>query len=159
MILARRLGTVWVTKVKGHATDADVDSGRVRLEGKHGNAEADDAADLGRRHQPELLIDTRRALLNYRNYWFPVMQQFHRFMIAISRVNVGIMGGRKKQRRTDIRVNVDLVSLPGPPKFLNGPWVQVNSGFITGSDVAAWPYSISILCKITVFRYFALACW
>ena len=48
MIWARELDTFQVTKVKGHATDADVDSGRVRLEDKHGNAEADDAADLGR---------------------------------------------------------------------------------------------------------------
>ena len=42
MIRARGLDTVRVTKVKGHATDADVDSGRVRLEDKLGNAEADD---------------------------------------------------------------------------------------------------------------------
>ena len=35
-------------------------------------------------------------------------------------------GGRKKMRRTDIRINVDLASLPGPPGFLNGPWVQVH---------------------------------
>ena len=59
MIGARGLDTVRVTKVKGHATHADVHSGRVRLEGKHGNAEADAAADLGRRHQPELLMDVR----------------------------------------------------------------------------------------------------
>ena len=46
MIPARGLDTVRVTKVEGHATDADVDSGRVGLEDKHGNAEADEAADL-----------------------------------------------------------------------------------------------------------------
>ena len=55
---------------------------------KHGNAEAYDAADLGRGHQPELLIDTGRALLNARNHWYPIMQQLHRFMIAFSRVTV-----------------------------------------------------------------------
>ena len=47
MIRARRQDTVRVTKVKGRATDADVDLGRVRLEDKLGNAEADAAADLG----------------------------------------------------------------------------------------------------------------
>ena len=46
---------------------------------------------------------------------------------------------------------MDLASLPGPPGFLGGPWVQDNSCFITGSDVGAWPYSVSILCKFTVF--------
>ena len=45
-----------VTKVKGHAEDADVQSGRVRLEDQVGNAEADTAADLGRRHQSQVLI-------------------------------------------------------------------------------------------------------
>ena len=55
-------------------------------------------------------------------------------------------GSKKKQRRTDIRVNVDLASLPGPLGFLSGPWVQVHGGCITGSDVAAWPCSVSAFC-------------
>ena len=37
--------------------------GRVRLEDQLGNTEADVAADLGRRHQSEVLIDARRRLL------------------------------------------------------------------------------------------------
>ena len=49
--------TVRVTKVKGHAEDFDVQLGRVRLEDQLGNAEADAAADSGRRHQSEVLID------------------------------------------------------------------------------------------------------
>ena len=35
----------------------------VRLVDKQGNAEVDVAADLGRRHQAEVLIDARRKLL------------------------------------------------------------------------------------------------
>ena len=150
-----------------HATDVDVDSGRVRLEDKHGNAEADDAADLGRRHQPGLLVDTWRALLNARSHWYPTMHQLHRFMIAISRVTVNHdgrggsapdplvwdHGGRRKQRRTDTRVNVDLPSLPEPPGFLSGPRVQVNCGCITGSDVASWSYSVSILCFLDTLHW------
>ena len=46
---------------------------------------------------------------------------------------------------------MDLASLPGPPGFLSGPCVQVKSGCITGSDVAAWPHSVSMLCKFTAF--------
>ena len=56
-------------------------------------------------------------------------------MIAVSRVAVNHdgkggfapdplvwdHGGRRKVRRTDIRVKVDLASLPGPRAFLNGP--------------------------------------
>ena len=51
MIRTRVQDTVRVTKVKGHATDADVEQGRIRPEDRLGNAEADTAADLGRRHQ------------------------------------------------------------------------------------------------------------
>ena len=81
IIQARELGTVRVTKVRGHATDANVEQGRVRLEDKLGYAEADAAADLGWRHQSELLIDARRSLLNARNHWYPIILQLHRFMI------------------------------------------------------------------------------
>ena len=60
-------------------------------------------------------------------------------------------GSRPKVRKLAIRVNVDLASLPGPPGFLNSSWVQVNAGHITGSDIAAWPYSVGILLKFTSF--------
>ena len=63
MIRTRGRHTVRVTKVTGHATDVDVAQGRVRIEDKLGNAEADAAADVGRRHQTELFIDAKRSLL------------------------------------------------------------------------------------------------
>ena len=83
------------------------------------------------------------------------------FMIAVSGVagNHGGNGGsgpdplvwdhgsKREQRVTDIWVNVDLETLPGPVGFLDGPWVHVHSGCITGADVAAWPHSVSILCN------------
>ena len=62
--------TVRVTKVKGHAEDADVQSGRVRLADQLGNAETDTAADLGRRHQSEVPTDAGRWLLKARCYWY-----------------------------------------------------------------------------------------
>ena len=43
---------------------------------------------MGRRHQSELLIDARRSLLEVRTHWYLVMQQLHRFMIAVARVGV-----------------------------------------------------------------------
>ena len=49
MIRTRGQETVRVTKVKVHAEDSDVLSGRVRLVDQQGNSEADTAADLGRR--------------------------------------------------------------------------------------------------------------
>ena len=86
-------------------------------------------------------------------------------MIAIARVSVNHdgrrgtapdplvwdQGSRPKVRKLAIRVNVDLASLPGPPGFLNNSWVQVSAGRISGADVAAWPYSVSILNRFTPF--------
>ena len=110
-----------------------------------------------------LLMDARRSLLQARTLWYPVIQQLHRFMIAVSGVAVnhdekGVsapeplvwdQGGPRKVRKTDIRINVDLASLPGPCGFLNGPWMQLQGGCNTGLDVAAWPYVI--LCEFTAF--------
>ena len=141
--------TVRVPKVKGHATEIDVQQGRVREEDRLGNTEADTAADLGRRHQPDLVMDTGRALLKARDHWYPIILQLHRFMVSLSRVAVNHDGrgdsapdplvwdqrSERKQRKTDIRVNVDLASLPGPSGFLNGPWVQVHGGCITGGSL------------------------
>ena len=133
--------------------------GRVRLVDQHGNAEADAAADLGRRHQSEALIDAGRRLLQARCHLYPIMADLHRFMIAAARVSVNHdgkggtspdplvwdQGSRPKVRKLAFRVNVDLASLPGQPGFLNRSWVEVNAGRITGSDIAAWPYSVGIL--------------
>ena len=94
MIRARGRDMARVTKVKGHATDADVEQGGVRPEDKLSNAEADAAAHLGRRHQSELLIDVGRSLRKARIHWYPVMLQLRRFLVAVSRVAVNHGGTR-----------------------------------------------------------------
>ena len=153
MIRIRGRHTVRVTKVRGHANDDDDQHGRVRLLDQQGNVEADTAADLGRRHQTELLIDAGRKLLQVRSYWYPIMTDLHRFMIAIARVSVNHdgkggtardplvwdQGSKLKVRKLAIGVNLDLASLPGPPGFLNSVWVQVDAGHITSDDISAWP--------------------
>ena len=125
--------------------------GRVRLEDQLGNAEADTVADLGRRHQSEVLIDAKRRLLKVRSHWYPIMLQLHRFIIAVATVTVNHDGrggtapdplvwdqdGPKKARKLGIWVIVDLASLPGPPGFLSGPWIQVHGGCISGLTVLA----------------------
>ena len=146
-----------VTKVMGHAEDSDVQCGRVRLEDQVGNTEADTAADMGRRHQSEVLIDARRRLLKARSYWYPIMLQLHRFMIAVALGLLSIMKGERGGTAPDLFVwdqgglNVDLASLPGPPGLLHGPWFQVHGGCISGVDIAAWPCSVDILCNFTAF--------
>ena len=158
MIRTRGRETVRFTKVKGHAEEVDVHQGRARLLDQQGNSEADTAADLGRRHQSEVLIDARRRLLKARSLWYPIMLDLHRFVIAFARVSVNHdgkggtapdplaldQGSRPKARKLTVRVNVDLASLLGPPGFLNSSWVQVHAGHISGADIAAWPYSVGI---------------
>ena len=42
-------------------------------------------------------------------------------------------------------------SLPGPPGFLDCSWCNIPSTPITQEDVAAWPYSVTILLEFTSF--------
>ena len=116
-------------------------------------------------NQSEILINARRRLLQARSYWYHIMTNLHRFMIAIARVSVNHdgkggtaldplvwdQGSRPKVRKLHIRVNVDLASLPGRPGFLNGSWIQVDAGHITGADISAWPESVGILVTFTSF--------
>ena len=104
-------------------------------------------------------------MLQARGYWYPVIADLHRFMIAIARVSVNHdgkggtapdplvwdKGTRPKVRKLEIRVNVDLASLPGSPGFLNSDWVQVHAGHITSADISAWPYSVGILVRFSSF--------
>ena len=172
MIRARGLDTVLVTKVKGLATDADVDSGRVRLKDKHGNAEAAAAADLGRRHQCEVLIDARRRLLKVRGYWYPIMLDLNRFMVAIARVSVNHdgrygtapdppvwdQGSKPKVRKLAIRVNVDLASLPGPP----GSWMGLGFRLVVVLSRVRMllpGLTVSAFCDVQVCCFFTTLHW
>ena len=165
MLIARGPSTVRVTKVEGHAAAFDVEQGRVRAEDRFGNHEADAAADMGRKSQSQQLLDAWRDLFTARDLWYPILRQLHRLMVAISRVSVNHdgrggtapdslvwdRGGLVKRRKIEVRVNVDLAALPGPPGFLHGPWMQVPNGCISGSDIAAWPYSVGLLFHSTSF--------
>ena len=157
MIQARVQDGVRVTKVKGHATEADVQQGRVRDEDRLENAEADTAADLGRRHQSEFVMDVRRALLDAHDHWYPIVQQLHR--VAVNHVGrsgsaldplVWDQGGTQKARKLTVRVNG---ILPLFQALLVLEWAldSGSRGCISGADVAAWPYSVGIMCKFTSF--------
>ena len=65
-----------------------MEQGQVKQKDRLGNIEADAAVDLGRRRQPEEVMDLRRALLRARGFWCPSVLQLHQFMVAISRVSV-----------------------------------------------------------------------
>ena len=145
--------TVQVSKDKGHATHAKVASGDVRLEDLVGNK--------GRLRQHVDVITARRELLRVRRLWYPIIFDLHRFMVAISRIEVNHdgFGGTApdamvwdvKARSSSFRLIVDHAALPGPPNFLNSTWCKIDSLPITPDDVAARPYSVDILLVFSSF--------
>ena len=132
----RGFDSVKVSKVKGHATRAMVDNGDVRLDDLVGNNGADAAADLGRLRQHDAVITARRDLLRVRRFWYPIILDLHRFMVAISRIEVNHdgfggtapdamvwdKGGIVKARAPSFRLIADHATLPGPPGFLSSTW-------------------------------------
>ena len=135
MLCLRGFDTVQVSKVKGHATRAMVNNGDVRLDDLVGNNGADAAADLGRLRQQDDVITARRDLLRVRRYWYPIILDLHKFMVAISRIEVNHdgyggtpdamvwdKGGIVKTRAPSFRLIVDHATLPGPPGFLSSTW-------------------------------------
>ena len=165
VLCLRNFDTVKVSKVKGHATPAMVTSGDVRVEDLVGNNGADAAADLGRLRQNDAVITARRNLLRVRRSWYPIMLDLHRFMVAISRIEVNHdesggtapdavvwdKGGIIKARAPPSRLILDCAFLPGPPDFLDSIWVALDPLPITSDDVAAWPYSVDILLLFSSF--------
>ena len=116
---------------------------------------------MARRHQSEEVIDARLALFNAWGVWCPVMLHLLRLMVASSRVSVNHgeggtaldplardQGSSEKHRKVGIRVHVDDAALPGPPGFLDGPWVQVvlSLALMSPPDL-----SVCLLCKFSSF--------
>ena len=164
MLCLRGFSTVQVSKVEGHATRAMVDSGDVRLDDLVGNNGAD-AAALGRLRQQDDVITARRDLLQVRRFWCPISFDLHKFMVAVSRIEVNHdgfggtapdamvwdKGGIVKTRAPSFRLIVDHATLPGRPGFLSSTLCTLYPRPITQDDVAVWPYSVDILLVFSSF--------
>ena len=80
----------------------------------------------------------------------PIMLDLHKFMVAISRIEVnhdgyggtapaamiGDTGSILKPRSSSLRVFVDHASLPGPPGFLDSSWCGMCFSPLSQEDVA-----------------------
>ena len=112
------------------------------------------------------VISLKKSLLNAPEYWYPIVLRLHRFMVAVARVSVNHdgrggsasdplvwdQGSRKKQRQVDVGVSVDHAAHPGPPGFFcRVLGFRFKGDAFLCADVAAWPYSVSLLCKFTFF--------
>ena len=135
MLRIRGLGSVRISKVKGHADEAMVRTGTVCGLDKLGNDGADEAAEFGRRRVPWWIIDARRNLSGICSRWRPLVLVLHRFFIAISRAVVNHGGGvgtaidplvrsagsAPKRRRVAVR---NRAFLPGPLDLWVGSWIS-----------------------------------
>ena len=164
MLQLRGSGTVKVSKVKGHADDGMVLDGRVRDLDRLGNNAADEAADFGRRRVPVHVIDARRNLVGVCNRWYPVVRQLHRFFVAVARAVVNHddgggtapdplvwSAGSLPKRPRVLHAVRDFAFLPGAVGIWDGDWVSFVVSGITAEDVRVWPYSVSLLVKVSAF--------
>ena len=111
------------------------------------------------------MINARRNLFRVRRLWYPIMLDLHRFMVAISRIEVNhdgfggtapvVMvwdkGGIVKTRVPFFRLIVGYATLPGPPNFLGSTWCTLDPLPITAEDVDARLYSVNILFVFSSF--------
>ena len=164
MVCWRGSRSVAVTKVKGHADEGLVAQGRVREIDHIGNNEADAAADLGRKRVHHAISDARRLVNRACVRWYPVVRDLHRFFIAIARAALnedGLAGtslhtvvwaaaANPKRRRVEPVVR-NFAWLPGPPGLWTARWFQMPGVCLDEADVAAWPFSVSLLVKVVRF--------
>ena len=72
---------VKITKVKGHATQDDIDSGKVRSTDKEGNDKADAAAKKGIKQHGEAVIKTANWLSTRHKYYAWLVRDIHTHII------------------------------------------------------------------------------
>ena len=168
----RGFRTTAVSKVKGHADEGMVAQGRVREIDRIGNNEADVAADLGRKRVHHVVSNARRTLNKACTRWYPVVCDLHRFFIAIARAALNEDGSagtslhpvvwatavNPKRRRVEPVVR-NFAWLPGPPGLWTARWFQMPGTCVDGADVAAWPFSVSLLVKVVFFFFFGTLHW
>ena len=96
--------------------------------------------------------------------WYPVVQDLHRFFIAVSRavVNHDDRGGTASdplvwsagalhKRRRLVHAVRDRAFLPGLPGIWHSEWFQVPAAAICTEYIALWPYTPGLLVKWVSF--------
>ena len=94
-----------------------VENGDVRRGDLIGNDRADAAADLGRLRQQDGVISAGRALIRARRLWYPIMLDWHKFVVVISRIeeNHDGYGSTSPEffRLLDLPVSEQVIEVPG----------------------------------------------
>ena len=109
-------------------------------------------------------FDARRNLVGVCSRWYPVVCHLHRFFVAIARAVVNHddgggtaphplvwSAGSLPKRKGVVDAVRNFAFLHGPACLWSGEWVSFGVSGITVEDVRVWPYSVSLLVKISAF--------
>ena len=96
--------------------------------------------------------------------WYPVVRHLNRFLIAVARAVVNHddgsgtapdplvwSAGFLPKRPRVLHAVRDFAFLPGPVGIWDGDWVSFGVSGVTAEDVRVWPYSVSLLVKVSAF--------
>ena len=157
-------GNTAVSKVKGHADEGLVASGRVREVDRVGNNEADAAAALGWERVHHSVSFVRGVVARSCARWYPVVRDLHHFFIAIARSVVNndgesgtslhpvIWSSNSNPKRRRIHPGGgNFAGLPGPVSLWTSDWYRLPVARIGDDDVSSWPFSVGLLLKIVHF--------
>ena len=98
-VKAKNPWAVWVTKVKGHAKQEDVEEGTVREEEKAGNDKADEAADRRSKKEQERLA-AAAGLYSRRNaHYQKLVGRIQSFIIKMKNEEKDLRQAREKEQR------------------------------------------------------------
>ena len=85
MLVRNALHSTRITKVKVMLMMKWFDRVFLSRSTSDGNNHAGEAADLGRRHVDAYVMDGRMAFSQACHVWFPIVNDLHRFFIAVAR--------------------------------------------------------------------------
>ena len=161
-----------ILQLRGFSTvdEGTVLDGRVRDWDRLGNKAADEAADYGRRRVLFMSLMLDANLVGVCNRWYPVVRHLHRFLWLLPGLVVNHDGGggtapdplvwsagSLPKRKGVVDAVRNFAFLPGPVGIWDGDWVSFGVSGITAEDVRVWPYSFSLLVKVSAFfGHFAL---
>ena len=145
LIRKRRSDTVQITKVKGHADDDMVRTGRVRALGKAGNDLADKAADF-------VVTGTRWCMI-FIGILLPSPGWGSMRMVMVVPPHIpscGIGRGNPKEG-VCFRLSGSLHGYPGPPDLWRHGSVGWPDIHVDEADVAVWTNSAGMLVTLCAF--------
>ena len=94
----RGAGSIKVSKVKGHATEEQVESGEVKSEHREGNNKADHAANKGVQEHQTGLREFARWLAKRQRDYIEVMAEIQAMIVEVAKEQDSMRVERERER-------------------------------------------------------------